>query len=72
MKAVLHTIGAQTVEPPSLKQETGGAILDQDIDVQASGPRQGLTRIGTGTRPADVSTPDRAAAAASLQLRERP
>ena len=26
MKAVLHTIGAQTVEPPSLKEETGDKI----------------------------------------------
>jgi hypothetical protein len=26
MKAVLHTIGAQTVEPPSLKEETGDEI----------------------------------------------
>jgi hypothetical protein len=26
MKAVLHSIGAQTVEPPSLKQETGDEI----------------------------------------------
>ena len=47
MKAVLHTIGAQTVEPPSAKEETGDEINSEFQETNwrgANAPRSSLAR----------------------------